>query len=180
MSLDNLLSGVIGGLFGGICSVIAVLLQSHLKVREDRGERELHVNMLSVRILPKLLRLLTDLNNKRTMLEWDKKRDEIPFMKYDPATIANELKIEIPLFLDEIVKNAHVWGAKDGAQLAQIMWWLDEYNDKCDHFLREYLRRSLENRLPMITDIEQTSIAIVEMIDHLLPSIRKRAKQITG
>ena len=180
MTLDNLLSGVIGGIVGGACSVAAVVLQNHLKAREDQKDRELRANLLSVIVFRKMMELIAELNGKRTLLEWDKKRDEIPFEKYNPATIAERLKIEIPEFLDDAVKNAHVWGAKDGAELAQILWFLGEYNKHCDGFVKIFLNTSLDTRLPVIEVIEQTSLTIVEMIGRLLPSIEKRVKQVTG
>jgi hypothetical protein len=68
MTLDSLFSVVGGGFFGGAFSVVAVLVQNCLKVREDRKDRELHANLLSVIVLPKMMKLLADLNNKRTIL----------------------------------------------------------------------------------------------------------------
>lgn len=179
MTLGNLLSGVLGGIFGGVCSVVAVIVQNYIKTREDRKARELHANLLSVIVLPEMYGLMGDLNGKRTRLDWDKKRDEIPFEKYNPATLAETLKVGVPGFLSDAVKNAHVWGAKDGAELARIHWWLGEYNNKCDHFIKYYLNTSLDNRLPVIHDLEHASIAIVEMIDRLLPRIRNRVEQVT-
>jgi hypothetical protein len=48
-------------------------------------------------------------------LELDKQRDEIPFEKYNSATIVRILKIETLEFLCDAVKNAHVWDEKDGS-----------------------------------------------------------------
>ena len=45
----------------------------------------------------------------------DKQRDEIPFEKYNSATIVRILKIETLEFLCDAVKNAHVWDEKDGS-----------------------------------------------------------------
>jgi hypothetical protein len=61
-----------------------------------------------------------------------------------------------------------------------ILWCLGEYGDKCDHFIKEYLNTSLDTRLPVIKDIEHTSITVVEMIGRLLPRIQKRVTQVRG